>query len=80
MDLIPHRLRRVFIPAEAGIYKQNWMPDQVRHDVSDTLLLCGGVVHLWINFDDAFQRRRLEKIIRSARLNNPHADRILLEG
>jgi hypothetical protein len=36
MGLIPRRLRRVVILAEAGIYKQNRMPDQVRHDVSDT--------------------------------------------
>jgi len=33
------------IPADAGIQKPDWMPDQVRHDVQYPAA-CGGVVYL----------------------------------
>ncbi len=38
------------IPADAGIQKPDWMPDQVRHDVQYPAA-CGGVVY--------FQLRRI---------------------
>jgi hypothetical protein len=33
------------IPADAGIQKPDWMPDQVRHD-AEYSAACGGVVYL----------------------------------
>ncbi|MGA2959627.1 MAG: hypothetical protein ABSF48_28410, partial [Thermodesulfobacteriota bacterium] len=33
------------IPADAGIQKSDWMPEQVRHDV-EYPAACGGVVYL----------------------------------
>ncbi len=37
------------IPADAGIQKPDWMPDQVRHDVQYRAA-CDGVVYLISNF------------------------------
>ena len=34
------------IPADAGIQKPDWMPDQVRHD-AEYPAACGGVVYFW---------------------------------
>jgi len=45
LGLIHCGLPRIVIPAEAGIQKSNWMPDQVRHDVENRYpAACGGVV------------------------------------
>ena len=40
------------IPADAGIQKPDWMPDQVRHD-AEYPAACGGVVY---NEDDLYER------------------------